>query len=224
MTHAKDYYSILSVSEDASLDQIKKAYRSLALKYHPDRAKTEDKKQAEEKFKEISEAYYVLSDEKRRREYDEYRQGYRSYSGSDFAQAQGFDFNEVLKHFAGFGGRSRGVKSRDFSEPMFDFEDIFNTFEHMNDGSGRYYTYNFGDSPGDGESPAEDTDIQASIKIPGNVLTQGGEVKFSHKGRQLTLKIKPGTISGQRLRLKEQGKPCKYCRHPGDLIVTVFNK
>ena len=90
----KDYYNTLGLPEDADVDTIKKAYRKLALKYHPDKAQG-DKKRAEERFKEMSEAYYVLSDAKRRAEYDAYRTG--SGPQGEFTSAQGFDFEEVKR-------------------------------------------------------------------------------------------------------------------------------
>ena len=68
----RDYYEVLGVSKNAAADEIKKAYRNLALKYHPDRVPAERKKEAEEKFKEISEAYEVLIDSQKRANYDQY--------------------------------------------------------------------------------------------------------------------------------------------------------
>ncbi|HPN88265.1 MAG TPA: molecular chaperone DnaJ [Candidatus Omnitrophota bacterium] len=109
----KDYYEILGVSKTASLQDIKKAYRSLALKYHPDRVPEAEKKQAEEKFKEISEAYGVLSDPKKRQMYDQYGhagidQNFTTddiFRGADFS---GFDdLNDILSQFFG-GGFSGG--------------------------------------------------------------------------------------------------------------------
>ena len=91
---------LLGLGNTASLKDIKKAYRKLALKYHPD--KNPGDKKAEESFKRISEAYYTLGDEKRRREYDELRR-LGAYTG-DFSSAQGFDFSDFSKHFSG-GGR-----------------------------------------------------------------------------------------------------------------------
>ena len=96
----KDYYDILGVKEDASEAEIKKAYRKLALKYHPD--KNPGDKKAEEKFKEISEAYYALGDKERRAKYDNLRK-MGGFTG-DFSSAQGFDFSEFLKQFSGGGG------------------------------------------------------------------------------------------------------------------------
>ena len=94
----KDYYAILEIDKSASHDEIKRAYRKLAFKYHPDKCPEEKKKECEEKFKEIAAAYYVLGDEKRKKEYDDYRNGaysFRSGPGSgDFASQSGFDFDQ----------------------------------------------------------------------------------------------------------------------------------
>ncbi len=91
---AKDYYASLGVSKNATPEEIKKAFRALAIKYHPDSTK-EDKKQAEEKFKEISEAYEVLSDPDKRRMYDqtgsvEFGQGRSDFTWQDFSHFSDF--------------------------------------------------------------------------------------------------------------------------------------
>lgn len=100
MAESKDYYSILGVSKDATADDLKKAYRKLAKQYHPDAQHTdEDKKNAEAKFKEINEAYSVLSDDSKRAQYDRF--------GSNFEQAGfggGYGFNGGAYDFSGFGG------------------------------------------------------------------------------------------------------------------------
>ncbi|MDD5518757.1 MAG: DnaJ domain-containing protein, partial [Candidatus Omnitrophica bacterium] len=93
----RDYYEILGVHKNASLDEVKKAYRELALKFHPDRVPHEQKKEAEEKFKEISESYAVLSDSQKRALYDQY-----GHSGIDQKYAQedifkGADFSSVFR-------------------------------------------------------------------------------------------------------------------------------
>lgn len=102
----RDYYDILGVSRDATERQIKKAFHKLALKYHPDRNKSPD---AEAKFREIAEAYETLSDEKRRREYDQF--GHGPSPGEGQGGGRGGDFN------------------RDFHS--FNFDDIFKDFDHF---------------------------------------------------------------------------------------------
>ncbi|OIO37325.1 MAG: molecular chaperone DnaJ [Candidatus Omnitrophica bacterium CG1_02_49_10] len=129
MSTKRDYYEILSLSKDASSDDIKKAYRNKALKSHPDRVPPEKKKEAEEEFKEISEAYAVLSDDKKKAIYDQYGhagvdQKYSSediFRGADFSSifsGSGFGgiFEDILGGFDifGQGGRSaRGRRGRD---------------------------------------------------------------------------------------------------------------
>src|SRR3989337_2877447 len=103
----RDYYDVLGVSRNSGKDEMKQAYRKLALKYHPDRNKTPE---AEEKFKEISEAYAILSDDEKRRVYDMYgHQGISGkYSAEDIFRGAEFNFDEIFKDlgfdFAGSGG------------------------------------------------------------------------------------------------------------------------
>jgi len=221
----RDYYKILGVAENASQEEIKAAYRKLALKYHPDRVSEPEKKRAEEKFKEIAAAYYVLGDSQRRKEYDDYRRGayvFRSgYGAGDFASQAGFDFDDLMKHFRDIGGRTSRKKAG-FSRYFF-FDDLSDIFEGLSgiygDSGGTYTTYRFKDI---GAEQKYDTDVYASLEIPRNIAVNGGQVKFRLKdGRTITLKIAPGTKSGQKLRLKGLGNLCPICDHKGDFIVTV---
>ncbi len=118
---ARDYYDILGVSKNASDDEIKKAYRRLAHKYHPDKAGGDEKK-----FKEINEAYQVLSDKEKRHQYDQFGQafkgaGFEGFAGSESAFGGGFDFGDIFKNMNFSGGGS--VFDEEFGNG--DFSDIF---------------------------------------------------------------------------------------------------
>ncbi|MFH1092981.1 MAG: DnaJ domain-containing protein [Candidatus Omnitrophota bacterium] len=221
----RDYYAILGVAQSASRDEIKKAYRKLAFKYHPDRCPEEKKKECEEKFKEIAAAYYVVGDDKRKKEYDDYGKGAnarRSGPGAgDFASQSGFDFEDLMKHFHNMGGRGR--RQQKGSDRYFFFDDLSDIFAGMDSGGdeygGAYNAYQFNNTK---SRQKYNTDIHADIKIPQNIARQGGEVKVKlSDGKTITLKINPGTKSGQKLRLKGVGNMCPTCDHKGDLIVSV---
>ena len=133
MATKRDYYEVLGVSKSAGVDEIKKAYRTLALKFHPDRVPSEQKKEAEEKFKEISEAYAVLSDPQKRQLYDQY-----GHSGIDQKYAyedifRGADFSSVFQDLGG-GGLGGGVFEDLFSDLGFD---IFGAGSHQRASRGR---------------------------------------------------------------------------------------
>ena len=140
-TTKRDYYEILGIAKTATVDEIKRAYRTLALKYHPDRVPADQKKEAEEKFKELSEAYAVLSDQKKRSVYDQYGhagfdQRYSTediFRGADFSsifQDLGFGgsiFEDLFGGFSGSGSRvgtSRGTRGSDLElELSLSFEE-----------------------------------------------------------------------------------------------------
>ena len=220
MPSKKDYYEILGVSDRAPAEEIKKAYRVLAKKYHPDA--NPNNKSAEEKFKELSEAYYVLSDSKKRGEYDSYKKGGSSQAyggGGGFQGAQGFNYDDILRAFrgaqghahrqAGGGGRRSTVR---FGGSAGGFEDIFSELF----GGGR------GEEEYGVDPPAVSSDSSATLKISRARAQKGGEVSFkAHEGRTITVKIPPGVVSGKRLRLARQGNLCPTCSHPGDLILTI---
>ncbi|XP_028666951.1 dnaJ homolog subfamily B member 9a [Erpetoichthys calabaricus] len=113
----KDYYEILGVPKNASERQIKKAFHKLAMKYHPDKNKSPD---AEAKFREIAEAYETLSDEKRRKEYDQF--GHQSFSsteggkGPHFHQPFTFNFDDLFKDFDMFGQNQESQQKRHFEK------------------------------------------------------------------------------------------------------------
>ena len=223
--HTKDYYAILGVDKNASSAQIKSVYRNLALRYHPDRCPENKKKEAEEKFKEIAAAYYVLGDAKRRKEYDDYKEGtydFRSGKGAgDFASQTGFDYEDLMKHFHNLGARS-GRQQGGFDR-YFSFDDLGDIFEGLG-ATQRSYSSAYVDQGAvdDDTTHRYETDVNANLSIPKNIASTGGEVKFKlQDGRTIMLKISPKTKNGQKMRLKGLGTRCPCCDHKGDLTVTL---
>ncbi len=226
MAHPTDYYKILGVPESASADEIKKVYRKLAVKYHPDK-NPENLKPAEAKFKELSEAYYVLSDGKRRAQYDQMRKlgaggGYQE----NFAGAQGFNFEDLLRQYSS-GGRARGGgRYSAFSDIL---GDLFSggggsSFRVYSSGSPRRGFDEDEDEYGQApvEAPQESADIVVNLKISKKKARDGGSVMFrTPEGQTISVKVPSNTREGQKLRLGRQGRPCPACHHPGDLILRI---
>jgi curved DNA-binding protein len=196
---AKSLYETLEVSDNASADEIKKAYRKLAKKYHPDVNKTPE---AEEKFKEINAAYEVLSDAQKKAQYDQY--GDSMFGGQnfhDFARGQGagVDLDEILRSMFGGGGGFSGRSG--FGNAGFG-------------GTG-----GFGQS-GFGGFQEPDLDMQAQITIPFDVAILGGKQNISLQGRTpFDVKIPEGIKDGQKIRAKGKGK--SHGGMTGDLIIKV---
>lgn len=221
MAANKDYYKVLGVGETASADEIKKKYRKLAVQYHPDKNIGKEKA-AEAKFKEISEAYFVLSDEKKRAQYDQMRKYGGNYGGGNYAGAQGFDYEELLKQFRGGGARSSRSSSGSYSA----FGDIFS--ELFGGGGGGFQSS--GRSAGgrqqyyqqEEETPEVKADIVVNLRVSKDKAEHGGAVTFrSPEGKTISVKIPPHTKAGQKLKLTRQGHLCPHCRHEGDLILQI---
>jgi curved DNA-binding protein len=208
----KDYYQILGVSKDASKEEIKKAYRNLAVKYHPD--KNSGDKKAEERFKEISEAYEVLKDPEKRKHYDRLGSNWKQY------QQAGFDFN-------GFGrNRQKGRKYRydfqgdasDFFGGSSGFSDFFEMFFGQGKGrdAGFFGDFDFGDF--DREVPGSDLAGEVSISLfdayygTDRIIDLGGE--------RIRVKIKPGAYDGLKLRIHGKGQKGSTGK-PGNLYLTI---
>lgn len=185
-------YDTLGVSKNASTDDIKKAYRRLARQYHPDINKESG---AEEKFKEINAAYEILSDEKKKAQYDRYGDSmFGGQSFQDFSRsAGGADINDILKNIfgGGFGGFGGG----------------FSPNNHFGGGFGGFGGFE------------EDLDLQASIKIPFEKGILGGEHSVMINKEQVKIKIPHGIKDGEKLRIRNKGKILNGQR--GDLILKV---
>lgn len=208
MPQTKDYYDILGVSEDASAKDIKKAYRDLARKYHPDR--NPDKPNAEERFKEIQEAYSVLSDKDKRKEYDARRRFGGGFGGG----------------FGGNGGRrSRTYRSPEGFNIRFEqgggdvgggfggFSDIFNSF--FGGGERDPFTQRQQRSRSRGGR-----DIQTTLRLSFDDALRGGKREVTlPDGEKIRIDIPKGVRSGFKIRLRGRGEPGPRGQR-GDLYVT----
>ena len=209
-----DYYQLLGVGRDASADDLKKAYRKLALKYHPDKAKG-DKKVAEEKFKQISEAYAVLSNPEKRKEYDQFGpQGFRQkFSQEDIFK--GADFNDMFDF-----GLSEGIFSRLFGG-------LGGGRGRAGGGRTRVYQFGGGGPQGFGGQapPRQGEDLQVEMPITLHEMAFGTEkmVALPTNGQvdKINVKIPPGALPGKRLRVSGKGRPGPMGGPSGDLYVKL---
>jgi DnaJ-class molecular chaperone len=217
----KDYYKILGVAESASVDEIKSAYRKLAKKYHPD-MNPNDRKGAEQKFKEMSEAYYVLGDQKRKQEYDMFRKGGYAYdgrAGQSYANTQGFDIEDLLSHL-GYATRQSGKRQRSTQMDFDIFDDVFG--EAFSRGERGGFSRVYANAP---REQSVHTDLSAQIDIPKNLADNGGKIDLSVPGRKpITVTIPKGVTSGAKLRLAGLGEPCPCCGKKGDLLLKIIVK
>jgi len=202
----KDYYKILGVSSDADAKEIKAAYRKLARKYHPD---VNPEEGAEDKFKEVAEAYEVLKDQQKRAEFDELRQyagkGYQNFEPPPDWQG-GHQGAGRSTHFEGdfsdffnsiFGGQSGGF-SRTHSEQGFRGQDVEIEL------------------PVFLEEMVQQKERSIEYQIP---VREGGQVR--HIPKHLKVKIPKGTSDGERIRLKGQGAPGAGKAEAGDLYLHI---
>ena len=185
----KDYYKVLGVSKTASADEIKKSYRKLARKHHPDANKGNTA--SEDKFKEISEAYAVLSDKEKREQYD--RLGREAFGPGGANPFAGFDFSQ----FMGGGGRGRKTSTRRTSS-SFDFTDIFGDL--------------FGGGGGGGFEP-EPQAMQAELTIEFRDAILGTTMSLSVGGESIRVKIPEGIGDGQKIRVPRKGQPIEITVH-----------
>ncbi len=215
---AADYYKILGVDKSATVDDIKKAYRKLALKYHPDR--NPGNKDAEEQFKNISEAYAVLSDPEKRQEYDNF--GSQAFS-QRFSQEDIFrnaDLGDILRDlgFGGFGGG--GEFSRIFGGRGGRRSSSFD------DSSGGEFSDFFGTGRGYNHMPRRGSDLEYTLTISLNEAYSGTEKRITLKkgdtSEEINIKIPQGISSGQKLRLTGKGIPGIDGGPSGDLYIVVM--
>jgi curved DNA-binding protein len=221
---ANDYYKTLGIDKKASKEEIKKAYRKLALKYHPDRNK--DNPQAEEKFKEINEAYAVLSDPKKRKQYDQFGSAefHQRFSQEDIFR--GFDTNSIFKEFG------------------FDLGDLFGGIFHSNRRTGFHqhgtrssqtrkggfqdWSDIFGQQAGSAHTarPRKGQDmiytLSISLEDAAKGLKKSISIRQGSQTRQVMVEIPKGIKSGQKIRLPGQGQSLPDGKgKPGDLYLKI---
>ena len=196
----KDYYKILGVPRDAGEDDIKKAYRKLARKYHPDVSKEAN---AKEKFQEVSEAYETLRDKEKRAAYDSLGSGFR----------QGQDFRPPPDWFERFGaGRGEDLGGVDLSD-LFESLGAFGRATGFGRGRGGHRGPNMAFPGEDFEVPVRLTLEEAFRGTERTVQLDGG--------RNFTARIPPGATDGQRLRLRGKGGAGANGGPPGDLYLQI---
>lgn len=194
----KDYYKILGIPKTATKDEIKKAFRKMAHEHHPD--KTKGNEASSTKFKEASEAYSVLSDDNKRKQYDTYgsadagfNPGRGGFGGQGFG---GFDFSGFAQQAQQGGFGQGGVE--------FDLGDIFSEFF------------------GGGRRPRKGRSITVDLELSFKESIFGTEKEISVNNEKLTVKIPPGIENGQGLRVSGKGENGEGGR--GDLIVRIWVK
>ncbi len=206
----KDYYKILGVNKDATTEEIKKTYRKLAMKYHPDR--NPDNKEAEEKFKEITEANEVLSDPEKRKKYDQLGSNWKQY---EHAGSGGMDdfFRQYSGGRPGGGGFRTSGSFGDMFGGMGGFSDFFESF------FGSQFKQGGGGTPFGRSSRG--ADYEANLNITMEESFNGTERQFKVGGKTLKIKLEPGTKDGKKLRLKGQGASGRGGGGNGDLYLTI---
>lgn len=196
----KDYYKILGLDKNATDTEVKKAYRKLAMKYHPDHTKND--KSAEEKFKQVSEAYAVLSDKEKRKQYDQFGSSgfHQRFSQEDIFR--GFDFSDIFREF-GFGGANVSGNRRSGTRFSFGGNSPFGNFQQ--------------------QAPVKGSDLVYELPLTLSEVSTGVSktISFQHKGRseKITVKIPKGMITGKKIRLAGKGETSAYGGPAGDLYI-----
>lgn len=214
----KDYYKILGVDRNAEKDEIRKAYRKLARKFHPDVNKSAD---AEQKYKDINEAYEVLKDPEKRRKYDTLGASWQE--GDNFSPPPGPGY-----------GRSTTFEGTDFGG----FSDFFRTiFGEAGGFSGMEDMFFGGGTSSRGRRVSKGQDVEAEIQLSLEKMYQGGSTPLTLESREqspdgrvvprrrtLKVNIPRGVTDGTRLRLAGKGQPAPGAAPPGDLYLTIRAK
>jgi curved DNA-binding protein len=213
----KDYYAVLGISKTATSEEIKKAYRKLARKYHPDL--NPDNPEAEERFKEINEAQEILSDPQKRQKYDQFGQYWQQAAagtppsggvGMDFGQYAGFDdfINELLGRF---GRGATGSGRRVYTYRTTGKPEGFREYVDFGDGAESFGRFT--------DMPTQDT--EAAIALTFSEAFHGTQKRLQIGEETITVRIPPGAKLGSRIRLKGKGQISTFSQQRGDLYLTI---
>ncbi|MEM7118667.1 MAG: J domain-containing protein, partial [Chloroflexota bacterium] len=202
----KDYYKILGVNKSSDEKEIKRAYRKLAREYHPD--KNPNNEAAEEKFKEINEAYEVIGNPDNRAKYDQLGANYHRY------KQMGGNPNDFFSQWANQGGQQGG----------FDFSNLGDLFGGAGGGGADFFETFFGGGGGrqggfGGRQQQVSLDIDQTVEITLDEAYSGTTRTFSQNGNRFTAKIPAGARDGMKIRLRGKGKQSPY--GVGDLLLMV---
>jgi curved DNA-binding protein len=216
----KDYYDVLGVSRDADEKEIKRAFRRLARKYHPDVNPGDS--QAEERFKELNEAYEVLSDPEKRSKYDRLGADWKRYQQAG-GRPGGFDWSQWTTGAPGQGGQRVHVQ---YGTPE-DLEDLFGGASPFSD----FFSQIFGGMGGAGRAspggfeyrmrPQRGQDYEQEVEISLPEAYQGTTRILQKNGRRLEVKIPPGARTDTRVRMAGEGGPSASGGAEGDLYLRV---
>jgi curved DNA-binding protein len=203
----KDYYKVLGVEKTTTPAEIKKAYRSLANKYHPDKARGD--KAAEEKFKDINEANEVLSDPVKRKKYDQFGADWKHYEEAG-AQPGGFDWS---KYASGRGGQSHRTSTQESNEAFTDegVNDLFETLFGQRSGQGR----------GRRSVVLKGEDLETETTLSLEEAYHGTTRLIQLKGQTIKVTIKPGVADNQMLRIAGKGGGGAGGGPNGDLYLGI---
>lgn len=209
----RDYYTTLGVTKTASQEEIKKAYRSLAKKYHPDSNKGAD---AEKKFKEISEAYTVLSDPEKRKKYDLLGSNWNKHRQTGGSEND-FNWGDYISQQA----RQRTTGARQKVGDMFGDSGLSDFFERFFSGSGSGI---FGGGAGNPKQKAGYTkgeNFKTEIEVNLEEVCKGTKRQLQVNGEKFDVSFKPGLSDGQKLKISGKGLHSENGGNRGDLIITV---
>lgn len=238
----QDYYRILGIDRYADANKVKEAYRKLALKYHPDRNR--DNPEAAAKMKEINEAYAVLSDPRKRKEYDLLRSAHGDEASSRYRQSHSqqdifrgsdiFQFFEEISKMAGMRGFDeifREMYGKDFQTFVFQGNG-FKGKVSVGRFGGKNTLFNrvMGKVLRKGikevfgvDIPQHGTDQEGTLVVPDSLAKEGGKIRYycgNHK-KHLIVTIPPGISSGKKIRLRGMGNPGKGGGEAGDLLLKI---